>query len=278
MKYFQFVFLTGIFICHTFTTFSQSKQIILEPNESGIHVNDLNKSSEIIRSRLEILNIDPLSIDVRGEDGKLSLVVDQGVLVDNEKMVLTNIGELSIRETAMISDLSQALSTNDPILDYLSTLQKGGVFIQVEKKDVSVVNKHLERLKKMREFSEVDFVWGIADQRGNRDLFCLVKYPKIQMDRGDISEMEFNTLAGGEESTSIVFTGSGKAKWAEMTKANQDRVLAVVLDGQVLMSPRVTEVITSGECQITGLWGNQSEMVLYAILQTPKLPVSFQIK
>jgi hypothetical protein len=44
------------------------------------------------------------------------------------------------------------------------------------------------------------------------------------------------------------------------------------------MAPKVVEEITGGKMQLSGLWGDGGDKVIYAILKTKMLPTSFDIQ
>ena len=53
----------------------------------------------------------------------------------------------------------------------------------------------------------------------------------------------------------IEFTETGSQKFAEITERNIDKVLPIVLDGQVISAPLVHEKITGNQAQISGIGG-----------------------
>ena len=51
---------------------------------------------------------------------------------------------------------------------------------------------------------------------------------------------------------SLTLTKNGKTKFAEATKANVGKQIAIVYDDQVLSAPNVNEEISGGKARITG--------------------------
>ena len=62
-----------------------------------------------------------------------------------------------------------------------------------------------------------------------------------------------------------------------MTRNNINQLIAIVLDNEVLMAPRVNEEITGGKISITGNFSEDQSKYYHAILQGPKLPCRFEI-
>ncbi|HZV71483.1 MAG TPA: protein translocase subunit SecDF [Saprospiraceae bacterium] len=72
----------------------------------------------------------------------------------------------------------------------------------------------------------------------------------------------------------------GAKAWADMTtKAAQDnnREIAIALDGEVVSAPRVNEAITTGDSRISGNFSIQEGQDLANILQIGKLPANITI-
>ncbi|MBX2928848.1 MAG: protein translocase subunit SecDF [Saprospiraceae bacterium] len=79
---------------------------------------------------------------------------------------------------------------------------------------------------------------------------------------------------------SLKMNPDGARKWGDMTtKAAQDnnREIAILLDGEVVSAPRVINPITSGDSQITGSFSLEEAKDLANILQVGKLPAETRI-
>ena len=65
--------------------------------------------------------------------------------------------------------------------------------------------------------------------------------------------------------------------WAEATRKNLNKSIAVVLDNQVIYDPLVREEISNGSCIITGNF-TAEELQYFSILgNNGELPVAFRI-
>jgi preprotein translocase subunit SecD len=75
----------------------------------------------------------------------------------------------------------------------------------------------------------------------------------------------------------IQFKKEAVSLWAEATRKNLNKSIAVVLDNQVIYDPLVREVIPNGSCIITGNF-TAEELQYFSILgNNGELPVSFRI-
>lgn len=80
-----------------------------------------------------------------------------------------------------------------------------------------------------------------------------------------------------EPEISIVFNGDGSKKFADMTKRNVGKPIAIVLDGQIISAPRVQQEITDGNAQITGSFTVDTAKKLALQLNAGALPVPVKL-
>ncbi|MCQ2226882.1 MAG: protein translocase subunit SecDF [Bacteroidales bacterium] len=71
---------------------------------------------------------------------------------------------------------------------------------------------------------------------------------------------------------SMNMNSEGARKWAQLTKANLGRCIAIVLDGYVYSFPTVQSEITGGSSQITGNFTTEEAQDLANVLKSGKLP------
>ncbi|TSC64446.1 MAG: SecD/SecF fusion protein, partial [Parcubacteria group bacterium Gr01-1014_106] len=77
----------------------------------------------------------------------------------------------------------------------------------------------------------------------------------------------------GEPQVSLVFDGEGKQLFADITKRNVGKRIAIFLDGAPITAPVVQEAITAGEAVITGTFTIQEAKQLATRLNAGALPV-----
>ena len=103
---------------------------------------------------------------------------------------------------------------------------------------------------------------------------------------GDVDEKTINV--GERYGVSLEFTSEGTKKFAAATQDlmskypvevnRQNRVIAIVLDGEVLSAPAVNAVINDGKARIAGGFESQEEVNnLAMLLQSGALPVELQL-
>ncbi len=87
---------------------------------------------------------------------------------------------------------------------------------------------------------------------------------------------EFNQLSGQPE-VSMTMNSEGARRWAELTKANVGKAIAIVLDGVVYSAPRVNGEISGGQSSISGNFTIQDTKDLANTLKSGRMPAPAHI-
>lgn len=81
----------------------------------------------------------------------------------------------------------------------------------------------------------------------------------------------------GSPQVQLVFTDSGSKKFADITKRNVNKIVAIVLDDAVVQAPRVNQAILNGNAVITGGFTTDQAKAVSIQLNAGALPVSLSI-
>lgn len=81
----------------------------------------------------------------------------------------------------------------------------------------------------------------------------------------------------GKSQVNLSFTSDGTAKFADITKRNVGRIVAIVLDNQIISTPTVNEAILTGDAVITGDFTNEQAESLSIQLNAGALPTSITV-
>ena len=87
---------------------------------------------------------------------------------------------------------------------------------------------------------------------------------------------EFNQITGQPE-VSMTMNSDGARRWAELTKANVGKAIAIVLDGVVYSAPRVNGEISGGQSSISGNFTIQDTKDLANTLKSGRMPAPAHI-
>jgi len=86
-----------------------------------------------------------------------------------------------------------------------------------------------------------------------------------------------NEVGETEPSVKLIFTEEGKKKFADITRENIGRRLAILLDGQILIAPNINSEIPSGEAYITGGFTLDTAKDLAVQINSGALPVPVKV-
>ncbi len=81
----------------------------------------------------------------------------------------------------------------------------------------------------------------------------------------------------GQPQVQLSFSNDGQKKFAKITQDNVGKIVAIVLDNQVIQAPRVNEPILNGAAVISGGFSTQQAKTLSIQLQAGALPVPLSI-
>ncbi len=186
------------------------------------------------------------------------------------------------------SQLNQ-LKKQHPLLAILQTT--GGQSLSLvgyaSVRDTAEINKHLRSdLAKQVIPSDMKLLWSAkpADGLTVKNYFELhalkVTTPNGRAPlEGDVitdATDQFNQTTGQPE-VSMSMNSEGARRWAELTKANVGKAIAVVLDGVVYTSPRILNEISGGQSSITGSFTVEDTKDLANTLKSGRMPAPAHI-
>ncbi len=113
---------------------------------------------------------------------------------------------------------------------------------------------------------------GVSPRR-----FVVEKGPALGLTGGHIEKAEaIQDPVSSDWRVSVGFDDEGRELFAALTGAMVNQMLAVVVDGELLMAPTVRQAITGGRCEISGRFTESEAGRLAAMLQHP-LPVTLRL-
>jgi preprotein translocase subunit SecD len=92
---------------------------------------------------------------------------------------------------------------------------------------------------------------GLTEARVRGRDWSVYLHPEVLLTEADVEEAEARPEGEGAPAVLLRFTPSGGDKMAEATKANKGRLLAVLVDGEVVSAPRVQSRIKR-EAMVSG--------------------------
>ncbi|PWT97394.1 MAG: protein translocase subunit SecDF [Bacteroidetes bacterium] len=168
----------------------------------------------------------------------------------------------------------------------VSAGQNDVAFAYVQIKDTSLLNEYLNVESVRNAFpANTKFLYGIAPKGENVKKDYLPIYAiktkegtdKAPLEGDDVEEAGQSYDEKGRPAVSLNMTKQGTNKWGELTTANVNKSIAIVLDNIVYSAPNVINPITDGRSQISGSFTVEEAADLANILQSGKLPAPARI-
>jgi len=178
-----------------------------------------------------------------------------------------------------------ALKKEHPLLSILEVFNSQGPIVGVaQARDTAEINKYLAMPEVASELpKDLKLLWGVAPMDAKNKIFELYAIKSTQRNgkaplEGDVivsAKDEYDQW--GKPAVSMSMNNDGSRRWAQMTKANLGRSIAIVLDNYVYSAPNVNTEITGGNSQITGNFSPQEAKDLANVLASGKMPAPARI-
>ncbi len=117
----------------------------------------------------------------------------------------------------------------------------------------------------------------VKDAKGNIEKEMPIILKTQVMTGSDLKRADPGVDQYGRPIVSIEFTAKGTDKFAEVTRRNVGKPLAILLDGKIISAPNISEPILGGKAQISGSFSPTDVQDLVIKLKAGSLPVPVQI-
>ena len=187
------------------------------------------------------------------------------------------------------SDKEEAKASSEhPLYSMLQPAhpQSIGIIGYANERDTAAINKIIYSEAAKQIFpSDLKLLWGAkpADGMTSKNVFELYALKITQSSgraplEGDVittAKDEFDQF--GRPCVSMQMNTDGARKWAQLTKMNVGKALAIVLDGVVYSAPRVNGEIPGGSSQISGNFTIEDTKDLANTLKSGRMPAPARI-
>ena len=143
--------------------------------------------------------------------------------------------------------------------------------------EFKLVSTDTDKIKQALEGS-IPEGYELAYSQEDNEPLLLEKITLLTGDKLKTASVKFESAQFNEPAVSLEFNSEGAKKFAEITAANVDRRLAIVLDGKVQSAPRIREAIPSGQAVITGRFTPDKAQDLALVLRVGALPAPMYIE
>ncbi len=188
---------------------------------------------------------------------------------------------------AQAADLAQ-FKKEHPLLAMLQVNPsgQGPVAAYANYKDTAEINKYLSMPEVQAEMpKDLRLKWGVSAFEGDPKAQTFELYAIKSTERNGKAPLEGDVVVNakdefdhfGKPAVSMSMNSDGARRWAQLTKQNIGRSIAIVLDGYVYSAPNVNQEITGGNSQITGHFTPEQAKDLANVLKSGKMPAPAHI-
>ena len=192
----------------------------------------------------------------------------------------------AIRGEAATTDMAQ-LKREHPLLSILQVFSgQGSIVAYANARDTAEVNRYLAMPEVQAELpKDLRLKWGVApsDLDPKKQTYELYAIKSTQRNgkaplEGDVvvdASDKFDQY--GKPAVNMSMNTDGARRWAQLTKQNIGKSIAIVLDDYVYSAPRVNTEITGGNSEITGNFTPEQSKDLANVLKSGKMPAPAHI-
>ena len=256
----------------------------------------LLSSTEIIRNRIDAMGVTEPIIQTKGNN---QIVIEIAGIQDTSRAesLIKNTGKLEFK---LVKDnyktwnkkLNQLIGFSD-VSKYIY-IYNGNTMLEFDAAASSIIipytfvkNEFVDDVTKIFVNNEnfvylidSEFLWGKPDQEfeGFTQLFFLNKYVELsgsEIKNPRAQQFPIEDMNSGQWYISLEF--ENPRDFEEITDDNKGKFLAIVLDDEVKMAPRINQKISGGKAQITGNFSKNEAKDIEAILIAGELPSKISV-
>ena len=244
---------------------------------------------------------------MQSADAKLRVILAEGTTADTDTIeaVLTEATPVEKKTVSAADSLAAALKGDVTAEDksaanmeeikkqypLLSILQlnssgQGPVIGYANYKDTADINKYLAMPEIKADLpKDLRLKWGVSPSEFDKKRQTFELYAIKSTERNGKAPLEGDVVTDAKDefdqyskpAVSMTMNSDGARRWAQLTKQNIGRSIAIVLDNYVYSAPNVNSEITGGRSQITGHFTPEQAKDLANVLKSGKMPAPAHI-
>jgi preprotein translocase subunit SecD len=238
----------------------------------------LKQSADIITARLQLYGVKSFEVKVSTDLRQLKVQLPEATSINEIESLLISRGEVAFYETYNQEELKAGLHPDNKLFTLLNSINDSKpTDPRVGCTDLSGKKKAEDFLASMSALPAFKFAWNSASKSGEC-LFALRtdNNGNPLINRSDIKEVKITDSNFGAK-IMIKLQAHAAGVFAEATKANINKSIAIVIDNKVYSWPVVRDAIEGGEIEVTGDFTEKEVKYLPVIFNTAELPLTFKL-
>ncbi|TWV14065.1 protein translocase subunit SecDF [Bacteroidaceae bacterium HV4-6-C5C] len=195
-------------------------------------------------------------------------------LLKGEKKQQTASTEVQKKDHPLLSVMQLSPNGQSPVVGYANH------------RDTAAINRYLS-MKEIQDVLPKDLrlKWGVSAFEGDPKGQTFELYAIRATERNGRAPLEGDVITDAKDGfdqynkpdVSMSMNADGARRWAQLTKQNIGKSIAIVLDGYVYSAPNVNGEITGGNSQISGHFTPEQAKDLANVLKSGKMPAPARI-
>jgi preprotein translocase subunit SecD len=258
----------------------QTQTILIQSDDSKISALTLSQSADIITKRLQTFSMEKFEIKIISGKNQIQVVLSGHQDLKVAESLITQKGKLEFYEAFTYHDLTQLLNGDSTLIKMLHVGEHYESSPNIGCTSAAERNTIVQYLNSLKIGDKCKFAWSNIFGEPEDCLYAL------RIDKGNLIPLTSNDIQNFEvkldsvrqkDNIAFKFKTPAVKVWADVTKRNIDRAIAIVLDNNVLYAPIVHDEINGGNCEISGDFNHTQLQYITAIGSSGELPVSFTI-
>jgi len=260
---------------------SSTKNIILKSTIKNADPAALKQSADIITSRLKQFGLNSSAVAVSSGNDQLKVILPENTDLSEIEGLVTLKGNIAFYETFTHGEIAGLLKQDNELFRLLNQDQEktsSDPRVGCTNDDNRI--KAEEFLLSMSPLKNCKLCWGAVSEKSGSCLFALKTNENGNplLKRSDIESVNIAKTADMQGiKIQIKLNTVGAKIFAEATKNNLHKTIAIVFDDKVNSWPVVQNVIEGGEIEVTGNFTEKEAKCFPVIFNSGQLPLSFKI-
>lgn len=253
---------------------NQKRSILIQSSDINISSVLLSQSADIISQRLKDFSTGEFNVSIIQKKKQIRVTFTNAWDLQTVENLIIHKGTIGFYETYNHDSLAELLSGDNRLFTLLtkSEIDNSGAKIGcASEEDIIMVTDYLNTLGLDQ---KCKFAWTQNFDKSNICLYALKIYGE---DSPVITGNDIESSKYEKEKIQIKLKDYAVSLWSDATKRNQNKVIALVLDDNVISAPKVMTVIDSGEIEISGNFTQTQIGYIASLLNNVSLPVSFVV-
>lgn len=240
----------------------------------------LLQSADIITRRLKTFSNEKFEIKTIPEKNQIQVVLSDNQDLKVVESLITQKGSLEFYETYDYQGLTKLLKGDSTLIKLLHTGEHYESSPKIGCTSAAEMNAVVQYLNSVGLSEKCRFTWSNFFDDSNVCLYALriEDGARIPLTGNDIQSFELkHDVSHQKDNIVFKFKTPAIQVWADVTKRNINRAIAIVMDNNVLYAPVVSEEINGGNCEISGDFTHTQVQYIAAIGANGELPVNFTV-